>query len=922
MRTRVMPLFLAIILFFSQLSSALVLPAAVSAQGQTQTVTLVEWDFDGESPVATGGVDVNAHQEFQIAGANITGYVAGNGTGSRAINSSGWNTSEDSYWFAAFSTEGFEEISFSSRHFGSLTGPRDFTVEYSLNGENWLDVPGTDITVGNNWTSGVLANISLPEEVNDQETVYLRWLNTSNVSIRGDNVAGGGTNRVDDVVIQGVPLDGAMDPGEPEEPGDGIVSLSTARGMMGQEVTVQGVANIDQGLLQNGRFSLYIQDEEAGIQLFNFNENLFPAVKEGDLVKATGIVGEHTGVTQLQVSEVEILETGQDIPVKKIDLSTYMNASLADSYEGQLVRFEGYIRNINDYFNGGVSISIINDDFDAVDIRVWQSTGIDLEQLEEHTWYEVTAISSKFNTNYQVLARSNDDFVKLEEQRPAPTTLNREFEVEVTHVTDGDTIRLATPVLGATNVRFLNMDTPETYHTVRNELDENQMRHGNNATAYMQTMLSDGDTVILKLGEEPLDAFGRLLAEVYTVDGLNTNLEMVRAGYASTYFIYPFEDEKVEEYSEAAKYARKNQLGIYNPEDPLLEEPFVFRARERGDSGLSRYVGNFRTKEYVAPDHYAIIEPEYRVFFTRAQAEALGYTPLQLTDREAIDMDKNALGIGFQGTDSPSGVVSDVALETTGSYGSTITWESSNEAVISVDGVVTNPKYEAVEVILTATLVKGELVETKEFTLLVLPEIVELVSWNFDGESEVATGGIEENVGSEIRTVGSSITGYVAGFGSGSRAVNANGWHEGEGHWLVEFTTLGYKNIALSSRQFGSNTGPRDFRVEYSVDGENWTAVDGSEIVVGNNWNSGVTDNLVLPAEVENQEIVFVRWLNVSNVSVAGGTVGSGGTSRIDDIVITGNEGLFNVVCFPGKGKMKGQDVFPGKGKGLAKFCN
>ncbi|WP_052144806.1 immunoglobulin-like domain-containing protein [Halalkalibacter okhensis] len=886
----VVSLVLAIMFVFAHFLSFL--PVQVAAEGQP--VTLVEWDFNHESAVATGGITENRQQEFALVGANQAAYVAGVGSGSRAINSNGWHTADESYWVAEFTTEGYEDIRLSSKHYGSSTGPKDFALEYSVDGENWTSVSGTDIEVATNWTAGVLANVALPEETDNAETVYVRWLNTSNVSIRGDDVASGGTNRIDDVVIEGVSLGGEVDPGEPGDPEH--QSISFARGNIGQEVTVKGVANVDQGLLQSGRFSLYIQDDEAGIQLFNYSTAGFPDVKEGDLLKVTGIVGEYNGVTQIEVSEVEVLERNQQVTAKQIDLSTYMDPNVAELYEGTLVTFEGFIRNVNEYYNGGVSISIINDEFDAVDLRIWESTGIDLSQIEENTWYEVTAISSQYNTSYQVLPRSNADFVKAAEQRPAPTTLNREYEAVVAHVTDGDTIRLETPVLGATNVRFLNMDTPETYHSVNNELDENQKRHGNLATAHMQTMLRAGDTVILRLGEEPLDAYGRLLAEVFTEEGVNTNLEMVRDGFASSYFIYPFEDEKVEEYAEAAKYARENNLGIYDPIDPLLEMPFVFRARERGDEGLSRYVGNIKTKEYVAPDHYAMVEPEYRVFFTREQAEALGYTPFEMTDQEAIDMDKNALGVGFQGSDTAASVVQDVVLATTGSYGSSISWESSDEGVISSTGVVTNPQYESVDVTLVATLQKGELVETKEFQLTVKPAIVEVISWNFDTESLAATGGISENIGSEITTVASAVTGYVAGYGSGSRAVNANGWNTDESYWLIELTTLGYKDLTLSSRQFGSNTGPRDFEIQYSLDGESWTSMSNSTVIVGNNWTSGVTDQLELPTELENQENVLIRWINTSDVAINGGSIGSGGTSRIDDIVISGHEGLFNEV--------------------------
>mgnify|MGYP005750183039 CR=1 FL=1 len=894
--SRLFPLFLAIIFIFSQFAGAIVIPTTASSvqAAQTETVSIVEWNFNQDTAKSTGGTVDNINQEITLNGANLNGYVAGFGTGSRAINSNGWHTSGDSYWMISFDASGYEDLALTSYHLGSGTGPKDFEAQYSLDGFNWTEIPNGTIqitgttTTANSWAR--LVGLPLPEVVSDQEQVFVRWLNTSNVSINGGTVGSTGTNRIDEIKITGVPVGAGSAPIE-EDPIDeeGPLTIKDARALIGQEVTVEGIANIDQGLLQAGRFSLYIQDEEAGIQLFNFNESQFPDVKKGDLVRATGVVGQHSGVTQITVSEVEVLENNLEVPVKVVDLKTYMNPAKANEFEGQLVRFEGYIRNINDYFNGGVSISAINEEFDSVDLRVWESTGIDLTQLSRNTWYEVTAISSRYNTSYQVLPRSNADIVKLEEQKSAPTTRNREFQVEIGRVVDGDTITLKTPILGATNVRFLNMDTAETYHTVRNEMDQHQMDFGKRAGAYLQTLLQEGDIVTLRLGDEPLDGYGRLLAEVISPSGVNTNLEMVRKGMAPTYFIYPFESEIVAEYAEAARLAREEGLGIWNSANPLLEMPFVFRAREQG-RGLSRYVGNFQTKEYVAPDHYEIVPPEYRVFFTKAQAESLGYTQLQLSDQEAIDMDKNALRVVFQGTDNVENVTQNVLLNTTGSYGSTITWESSHPEVVAVNGEVAPPSYKDVNVTLTATIVKGSLVETKRFVINVKPQIFELLSFNFDADSPVATGGKDINEHQEITTVGSTITGYVAGFGNPSRSINSNGWNgSGESYWLVQLNTEGYQNVTLSSRQFGSNTGPRDFVLQYSLDNMSWVSVEGGEVTVANNWNSGVLNNVLLPEEANNQETVYVRWLNTSNTSINGGTVSSGGTSRIDEIVITAN---------------------------------
>jgi len=77
------------------------------------------------------------------------------------------------------------------------------------------------------------------------------------------------------------------------------------------------------------------------------------------------------------------------------------------------------------------------------------------------------------------------------------------------------------------------------------------------------------------------------------------------------------------------KQAYDAGLGIWNSEDPLLELPFVFRAREQGRE-VARYVGNYLTKTYVEPLSWEQVPVEYRVFFASTQeAEQAGYQPLQ-----------------------------------------------------------------------------------------------------------------------------------------------------------------------------------------------------------------------------------------------------------------------------------------------------
>ena len=91
-------------------------------------------------------------------------------------------------------------------------------------------------------------------------------------------------------------------------------------------------------------------------------------------------------------------------------------------------------------------------------------------------------------------------------------------------------------------------------------------------------------------------------------------------------------------------------------------------------------------------------------------------TIMKAGDEAMVQTDADALSIRTEG------VSSDLELPTTGSKaGSTITWASSNEAVISNNGKVTRPGSDEADAVveLTATLTYGEATMTKKFTVTV-----------------------------------------------------------------------------------------------------------------------------------------------------------------------------------------------------------
>jgi 2',3'-cyclic-nucleotide 2'-phosphodiesterase (5'-nucleotidase family)/endonuclease YncB( thermonuclease family)/DNA/RNA endonuclease YhcR with UshA esterase domain len=414
----------------------------------------------------------------------------------------------------------------------------------------------------------------------------------------------------------------------PEDPEQ--VTIAEAKDMSGETVIIEGIVTADNSAIGGGKLSTYIQDDTAAINVFAYDPSGYPDLIEGDLIRVRGEIQEYRELIEIvpEIDGIEVLQVGQTLPeISGITIADLNDATLAEPLEGQLVKVSGYIEEVPAApAGGGYNISIIDEAFNGTTLRVMEGS-LDVSNIQLNDWYEITGVLSQYNT-YQLIPRRAEDLVLLDPQLEDPSATG-EYNSAIASIVDGDTLHLATPVLGITKVRFVNVDAPETYdYPLTTAADISQKEHGEAAKEYLNSLLQAGDEVILKVGEEVSDDYGRLLAQVIRKsDGLNINLEMVEKGYASTYFIWPIGDD-YEVYSQAATAAYDAKLGIWNESNPLLELPFVFRAREQG-KGLLRYVGNYYTGKYVVPEEWARIPVEARVFFVSAEeAEANGYAPM------------------------------------------------------------------------------------------------------------------------------------------------------------------------------------------------------------------------------------------------------------------------------------------------------
>lgn len=135
----------------------------------------------------------------------------------------------------------------------------------------------------------------------------------------------------------------------------------------------------------------------------------------------------------------------------------------------------------------------------------------------------------------------------------------------------------------------------------------------------------------------------------------------------------------------------------------------------------------------------------------------------------------------------------------------------------------------------------------------------------------------------------------TSGFGYSTTTISNNTYNgqTGKGYWLISTSSKGFKDLVFNFNTRSSNTGPRDFNTEWSTDGTNWT-------VFGNTSATSLTTvkiestspaeqfGMSLPSEAANQDVLYIRILQKSEVSVNGATVASGGTHGVNSLQLYG----------------------------------
>ncbi|MBQ3937919.1 MAG: hypothetical protein II724_01105, partial [Clostridia bacterium] len=165
-----------------------------------------------------------------------------------------------------------------------------------------------------------------------------------------------------------------------------------------------------------------------------------------------------------------------------------------------------------------------------------------------------------------------------------------------------------------------------------------------------------------------------------------------------------------------------------------------------------------------------------------------------------------------------------------------------------------------------------------------------IVGWNFDESTNSATTANANNTGAVVLRENSDITfSYVSGNGS-AKALSSTNWDSASEtnpkYYAAAVNASGYENLTVSAAFYCSGTGPKNIALYYSVDGENFIAVDNASVALAaKTWD---TVEGTLPEAANGAESLEIRFVVNDTVSAGNGTTASGGTCRVDDIIVAG----------------------------------
>lgn len=440
-----------------------VLPAGWLPQASATAAkeTVAEWVFASETELeASGGNDANQGSSLLMISDNRKLSYTGS---TKTIYTNGWDKL-NGYWQIKLNTTGYADLDLSYKAYGTNTAPKDFKIQYSLTGNeaDFHDITSVELS---GTTIASYGPFQLPEEIEDQHEVYIRWLNGTSVSINGGTVANGGNSRIADILIQGVSLAGPKtanveaSPAANAWPAGTTISLSSATngaavfyassetgeqympytepftltaamtfsayaataGLANSDITTFDYSVLEQTDVATARTAprnrnvwtegvithiegakTYIQDETGGILLYGIS---IPDAKVGDLINVQGVMDIYSGLQELKSQSgltSSVVEENAGVPEPRLLTAGDLSAANGEQYEAQLV----YLENVTIDRKAGTVFKAKQGEHE---FDIYSS----LPKVEAgKTFQKITGVIEEYNGNYQFIPLNSESLIE------------------------------------------------------------------------------------------------------------------------------------------------------------------------------------------------------------------------------------------------------------------------------------------------------------------------------------------------------------------------------------------------------------------------------------------------------------------------------------------------------------------------------
>lgn len=225
--------------------------------------------------------------------------------------------------------------------------------------------------------------------------------------------------------------------------------------MLGQSVTVNGVAHGFNINPLGYSFALIDVANKEGINVYS-GEKLDYSYAEGDSLQIEGVIGQFNGLTQVEVTKITKLSSGNDL------MDPIVITALGEDTESLLVTMKGVKLVDPSKWGGDRSFNVdVTDGTNVITLRIDSDT--DISDAPEGT-FDVIGIGGQFDrdepltSGYQLFPRSSADFVV--EQSGVEVTSNTDNKFTPATVT----IKVGETVTWKNNGGFHNVNgTTDTY---------------------------------------------------------------------------------------------------------------------------------------------------------------------------------------------------------------------------------------------------------------------------------------------------------------------------------------------------------------------------------------------------------------------------------------------------------------------------